>query len=227
MNSEAETQALEAARNIVKTVQDKAKDVGTFIDRIDKETKQRKRKKIYIQMKNTFDYLKSINFTGDFDVIEETQKFSEDLFYAIKQNRLHEVLEMLDKHPDKINVIDKNKLTPLHWAVKRNYLTLAEMLIKRGSNKNAIDILGRTPLHLAAKQNYFEMCKLLLRHKVSFKIKNKNGLAAADMAASDDILNLINKARRFEVINRMGINSPTKLMREAEKQAFQGRDDLS
>lgn len=52
-------------------------------------------------------------------------------------------------------------MTPLHWAVKRNYLTMAEMLLKKGAHKNAQDILGRTCLHLAAKLNYFEMTKVI------------------------------------------------------------------
>ena len=42
-------------------------------------------------------------------------------------------------------------MTPLHWAVKRNFISLADQLLKRGAKRNPQDLLGRTPLHFAAK----------------------------------------------------------------------------
>jgi len=78
-------------------------------------------------------------------------------------------------------------MTPLHWAVKRNFLSLADFLIKKGAFKDAQDSQGRTPLHMTAKLNFFEMTKvsrikalnplqLLLRHQVKLTVKNKKGL---------------------------------------------------
>lgn len=53
-------------------------------------------------------------------------------------------------------------MTPLHWAVKRNYVQLAEILIRKGAYKDCQDILGRTPLHIASKLGYFEMVQVCI-----------------------------------------------------------------
>ena len=47
------------------------------------------------------------------------------------------------------NVVDKNKETPLHYAIKTECETCIRLLINYGASLNARDINGYTPLHLA------------------------------------------------------------------------------
>jgi len=49
----------------------------------------------------------------------------------------------------------KLKLTPLHWAARRNYVKLAELLIQFNCNISAKDFMDRTPLDLAIKHKKF------------------------------------------------------------------------
>ena len=84
-------------------------------------------------------------------------------------------MEMVEEKPELVNHVDHNLMTALHWAVKRNYITMAEILLNHEADKDAQDYLGRTPLHLAASQDFLEMTKVLLRWKVALSKTNRNG----------------------------------------------------
>lgn len=68
----------------------------------------------------------------------------------VKDNELRELLLLIQKNPELLNVIDDKQMNLLHWAVKRNFLEVAQYLLKVGINKNAADINGKTALHIAA-----------------------------------------------------------------------------
>jgi len=55
----------------------------------------------------------------------------------------------------------------------------------------------------------------LLRNRADLNIKNKKQLTAVEVATSEDIINLITKARRFEVISKMSFGGPSKALVEA------------
>jgi len=54
-----------------------------------------------------------------------------------------------------IDVADKWKKTPLHYASQRGSSICAMYLAKRGANLEAADIYGNTPLGVALTYNHF------------------------------------------------------------------------
>lgn len=62
--------------------------------------------------------------------------------------------------------------------------------------------------------------QLLLKHKGDLNIKSKKQLTAIDVATSEDIINLMTKARRFDVIAKMSFGGPSKALLEAQSRLF-------
>eukprot|EP00347_Sterkiella_histriomuscorum_P001374 403372280 len=218
---------LDTATKMVQQFREKANELSKYNQKIKNETTSIRRNKLSLHFKNALDHLKSINYAEDGQLDEDLQKLRDEFFYCVKQNRFEEIQEMVEKYPKLVNMLDRNKMTPLHWTVKRNYISLADFLLQQGAKKDAQDILGRTALHIASKSNYFEMTKLLLKYKINLTIKNKKQLTAIDVSSSDDITNLINKAHRLGVIQQISFNKPSRAIREAEKKLFRAAGDES
>jgi len=70
-----------------------------------------------------------------------------------------------------VNVLNKEKNTPLHYAFRYGYLGFIPLLLKHGANVVAQDDQGWTPLHCAAGRNKIEELQQLLK-----KVKNKKDL---------------------------------------------------
>lgn len=84
---------------------------------------------------------------------------------AAKKNDLDRAREMLNRNRFLVYDFDHAYLTPLHWAAKRGFFSMARLLISYGADTNAKDIIGRTPLYLAVSFEYPNIVKLLLYHK--------------------------------------------------------------
>ncbi|KAK0715342.1 ankyrin repeat-containing domain protein, partial [Lasiosphaeris hirsuta] len=61
-----------------------------------------------------------------------------------------------------VNVVDKQRRTPLHYACMANNLSAAEHLLRLGAMVNLRDENGRTPLHEAIRGNATDTALLLL-----------------------------------------------------------------
>lgn len=67
------------------------------------------------------------------------------------------------------------RISPLHFAVLRNYKRLAGCLLSLGANINIQDSMDNTPLHYAADLKSFEFIKFFLQNtKCNLSIKNHN-----------------------------------------------------
>lgn len=55
-------------------------------------------------------------------------------------------------------------VSPLHFAVECDYMTIAEILLNKGADANGRDNEGRTPLHYAASSFDPSMARLLIEH---------------------------------------------------------------
>lgn len=60
-----------------------------------------------------------------------------------------ETIDILTKHHAKVNALDSNGLTPLHYTVSLSRRDCAQMLIIKSADLNAKGRDGRTPLDLA------------------------------------------------------------------------------
>ena len=95
----------------------------------------------------------------------------------------------------KIIVLDYDYflLTPLHWAVKRNFYIFLPSLIDYGSNVNARSITGETPLHIAVKNKFYDCACILLYYLASPFIKDNSGKKPIDITDDFDMINLLKK----------------------------------
>jgi len=66
-----------------------------------------------------------------------------------------------------------------------------------------------------------------LRYKVDLNLRNKKQLTPLEIVANDEIATLLTKAKRFELINKLSLNKPSKAIQEAENRLFRASGDES
>ena len=105
--------------------------------------------------------------SGKFGATTETK----DIFDAVKAGNLGEVKRHLAEGVD-VNSQDKNKNTPLHFAVQKGFVEIVKFLLDNGTNIHARTDIGYTPLHGA---NTLEIAAMLIEEGANVNAKgNKN-----------------------------------------------------
>ncbi|KAH8395506.1 hypothetical protein KR215_011467 [Drosophila sulfurigaster] len=85
------------------------------------------------------------------------------ILWAVNENRISEVREILELDGDTVNARDDDGYTPLHRACYNNFVDIAKLLLQYQANPNARTELGWTPLHSACKWNNADCAQLLLQ----------------------------------------------------------------
>ncbi|KAH8308132.1 ankyrin repeat domain-containing protein 49 [Drosophila kikkawai] len=85
------------------------------------------------------------------------------ILWAVSENRISEVREILRLDADTVNSRDNDGYTPLHRAAYNNFVDMAKLLLQYRANPNARTELGWTPLHSACKWNNADCAHLLLQ----------------------------------------------------------------
>ena len=88
------------------------------------------------------------------------------------------VLQLLAKKynlKDKVNILDVNKRSPLHWACALGNYEQAKMMAKLGADIGQIDVEGKTGLHWAVTSSSAEPAKLV-RLLVNMKTASKTSV---------------------------------------------------
>lgn len=85
----------------------------------------------------------------------------QSLHAAVIENKFKLTNEILESGGD-VNIVDKDNMTPLHFAVQSRNLLQAKILISAGGNVDLKNSVGRTPLHLGVIDVDENICKLLL-----------------------------------------------------------------
>ena len=127
----------------------------------------------------------------------------------IKDNKgnalIHNEIELLDlkmcvllvESGCAINVKDNcNGYSPLHIAVKKNFIKMVSILVKKGCEIDAKDNKGNTPLHIAVISCNFQASKILIDNGCDVRIKNMRNdtpLILAIKNGSYDIIDLLLK----------------------------------
>ena len=94
------------------------------------------------------------------------------------------VLQLLMKKyniKEKINILDINKRSPLHWACALGSYDQAKIISKLGADIGLIDVEGKTGLHWAASARCAEPAKL-----VKLLVNMKTGGSRSSVAAWED-----------------------------------------
>lgn len=96
-----------------------------------------------------------------------------------------EMVQFLLQDPQvRVNLADKNSVTPLHLAAAFKHVDLTAMLIQASGDVNALDSHNATPLHYAAYGGTPEIVTLLLEAGADGKIKDDAGWMAVQYALS-------------------------------------------
>ncbi|KAH8325040.1 hypothetical protein KR074_003796 [Drosophila pseudoananassae] len=85
------------------------------------------------------------------------------ILWAVNENRISEVREILRLDADAVNARDNDGYTPLHRAAYNNFVDMAKLLLQHRADPNARTELGWTPLHSACKWNNADCAHLLLQ----------------------------------------------------------------
>ncbi|XP_017117055.1 ankyrin repeat domain-containing protein 49 [Drosophila elegans] len=85
------------------------------------------------------------------------------ILWAVNENRISEVREILRLDADTVNSKDNDGYTPLHRAAYNNFVDMAKLLLQYRADPNARTELGWTPLHSACKWNNADCAHLLLQ----------------------------------------------------------------
>lgn len=101
---------------------------------------------------------------------------------AVKSSDHNQVRHLLSQTPSLVNITDSVGQTALHWAAKRNDLTMARILKAAGADVNAMDMTLRTPLYIAARKDWAGMVTLLLESGADTSLTSLNGSSPFDVA---------------------------------------------
>jgi len=101
---------------------------------------------------------------------------AETIFTAAKKGDLESVKRIAARDPSRVNALDDEKYTPLHWACIRAHWDVAEFLIEQGAELNVRGGDGGTPLNWAAHHDSVEIVETLLSKGAELNIQNQWGM---------------------------------------------------
>lgn len=152
-----------------------------------------------------------------FDIIDYDGKTL--LYYAIKLNYYDIVKKLLSISYVGMPLIelgDKNKFLPIHYAILFNNFKVLELLIEKKANINAKDGNGNTPLITSIKTKNIDITKFLLKQStINLNITNSVGETALHIACNyelDTIVDLLLENPKIDINIQEKQNKYTPLM---------------
>jgi ankyrin repeat protein len=141
------------------------------------------------------------------------------LFYAIKFNYFSILEKLLNVNYigfPLIELKDKNKMYPIHYAVIFNNLKILELLVSKNNNVNLKDGSEMTPLMLAIKYKNINIIKYILKNdNLNINQTNNEGHTALHMACNyenENIVELLLENKKIDVNVQDNQNKYTALM---------------
>lgn len=102
------------------------------------------------------------------------------LFYAVEQNNLDEVKELIKNGAD-IHAREISGKKAIHIAVKKGNKNIVEFFLNEGIRVNDTSNSGWTPLHYAAFSGELEVAKLLVAKGANVRAENAYGQKPIDL----------------------------------------------
>ena len=108
-----------------------------------------------------------IEINSDIDFDAHNERHGTPFHYACKNKSNDVAIHLLQRFPNKINVLHHNGWHALHFACNYGNLELVKYIFGNPDfdiDFNITDQLGATPLHLASYNGHFEVVKFLLEN---------------------------------------------------------------
>lgn len=114
------------------------------------------------------------------------------IFDAIETNNLVKIERIVKTNKDVLKLTDEeSKLTPLHFAFKKNRQEAMKLLLKNGANVNELDSNGNNLMFSVANYCDYEMGEFLVKNGINPHFKNKFGKNAYWKASERSCLPLL------------------------------------
>ena len=101
-----------------------------------------------------------------------------------KGDLITRLVRLLLDYGANVNVYDKSRKTPLHFAASEGHLYVARMLLERNADVRVHGDGGDTPLHLAASSHHLQIVRNLLQYNAEVNSRNEDGCTPLLMALS-------------------------------------------
>ena len=164
---------------------------------------------IYIYQYIKMRYL-SLDEIKKFKSINQSFTFllTESLISSIKSKNYDLSCSIIENHKYLVLDFDYYYLTPLHYAVKKNFLELIPKLLEYGSRIDSLNFTGDSPLHVAVKDNLFDSACILLYYLASPFIKDKEGKKPIEVTDDFDMKSLLERTMKIHYLSffQKGIN---------------------
>lgn len=137
------------------------------------------------------------------------------ILWAVNENKISEVKEILSLDPEAVMAKDDDGYTPLHRACYNNFVDIAKLLLQYNANPNAKTNMGWTPLHSACKWSNAECVSLLLQHGADVNAPSDGKQTPLHIAAS------VSNCRNTAMILLMDPNVKPQSLNNSEETAEQ------
>lgn len=140
------------------------------------------------------------------------------LFWAVKNGDKNlSLIHLLQGHGVNLNISDKQKRQPLHWAAKLEHIEIVSLLTKSGAPEQTDDS-GRTPAHYAALSEKYQLIDQLSSGLIQADNNGKLPLHyAAESGASITVLTILNKCNNKLLIDCQDQSGDTPLHKAAAR----------
>lgn len=129
------------------------------------------------------------------ELVELSPSLRSCLHYAVIYGHIHVVDYILEYVPKEfLNIVDRNGLTPLHYAIQKSYIDIVKSLIDSGADANLVTRISHKPsrinhtlsvIEFAMEHQSHEAVLLLVKNGASIKHSSKLILYAIEHSLID------------------------------------------
>ncbi|XP_063448519.1 ankyrin repeat domain-containing protein 50-like [Mytilus trossulus] len=106
---------------------------------------------------------------------DDSYIFETPLLKASYYGYISVVKEFIERDAVDVNLCDKDKCSPLFWAIHEGHALVVTELLQHSAIVNNCNDIGVTPLWMASQQGHVNIVKQLLHHSADVNICDREG----------------------------------------------------